>query len=197
MTPRAPRAVQTYMVRRESGAIEQVRPLISGEERPGDHWAPGLLALYTELGLERPAARLLHWLLDGPLAGYRDSAQWPCVLAFAAEAALWLGDEQAAQVAAPDARGVPRAEPGGRPVRGGVRSGRPLPAAPSTRCWATPDAADRLDAALELDTRMAAPLHQAYTLAGAGPAPAPERSQPAGGSTSWSRKPARSPSRAA
>jgi DNA-binding CsgD family transcriptional regulator len=156
-------AVQTYMVRRESGAVEQVRPLISGEERPGDHWAPGLLALYTELGLERPTAQLLHWLLDGPLAGYRDSAQWPCVLAYAAEAALRLGDEEAARALRPmleEYRGLNLVA--GQFVAVFGAADRYCGAIDSL--LGDPGAADRLDAALELDTRMAAPLHQAYTL---------------------------------
>jgi hypothetical protein len=74
-------AVQTYMIRRETGAVEQVRPLVTGAERPTEHWAPGLLALYTELALQEPMARVLRWLLDGQLPRYQGSAQWPCVLA--------------------------------------------------------------------------------------------------------------------
>ena len=37
------------MVRRETVALDQVRGLVTGEGEPGGHWAPGLLALYTEL----------------------------------------------------------------------------------------------------------------------------------------------------
>ncbi len=94
-------AVQTFMVRRETGRLEQVRPLITGEEDPAGYWTPGLLALYTELGLDRPAGRLLHWLLDGRLNGYQESAQWPCVLAFLTEAAVHLGDEPALRAVRP------------------------------------------------------------------------------------------------
>ena len=73
-----PYGVQMYMVRREIGVLDQVRPLITGDENPRDHWTPGLLALYTELGMSEPASRLLHWMLDravrwfrgnGPVAG--------------------------------------------------------------------------------------------------------------------------------
>ncbi len=94
-------AVQTFMVRRETGALEQVRPLITGAEDPTGYWTPGLLALYTELGLDRPAARLLHWLLDGQLEGHRESAQWPCVLAFMTEAAVHLEDHAALRAVRP------------------------------------------------------------------------------------------------
>ena len=52
-----PYGVQMYLVQREAGRLEAVRPLITGEESPAQRWAPGLLALYTELGLERPAQR--------------------------------------------------------------------------------------------------------------------------------------------
>jgi hypothetical protein len=62
-----PCSVQTYMVRRETGALEQIRPLITGQERPTEHRAPGLLALYTELQLDQATARLLRWLLDQEL----------------------------------------------------------------------------------------------------------------------------------
>jgi len=158
-------AVQTYMIRRESGAVQQVRALITGEERPADHWAPGLLALYTELRLERPAARLLRWLLDGRLVEYRDSAQWPCVLAYATEAALRLRDEAAVRTLRPmleEYRGLNLVAAQFVAVFG----------AADRYCGEVdsllgqPGAEDRLEAALELDTRMAAPLHRAYTLAG-------------------------------
>jgi tetratricopeptide (TPR) repeat protein len=39
--------VQMFMVRRETGRLEDVRPFITGDEDPDAHWAPGLLALYT------------------------------------------------------------------------------------------------------------------------------------------------------
>ncbi len=84
--------LQVFMVRRETGALQQVRHLVSGDEGPTDHWAPGLLSLYTELGLHRPAARLLAWLMNEDLGLYESSAQWPAVLGFLTEAALALED---------------------------------------------------------------------------------------------------------
>jgi len=157
-------AVQAYMIRRESGALEQVRSLISGEERPGEHWAPGLLALYTELGLGRSAGRLLHWLLDGRLGRYQESAQWPCVLAFATEAALALGDEPAARTLRPmleEYRGLNLVV--GQFVAVFGSADRYCGAVDSL--LGEPGAEERLAAAVAMDARMAAPLHHAYSLA--------------------------------
>ncbi|MCZ2857450.1 AAA family ATPase [Blastococcus sp. VKM Ac-2987] len=159
-----PCAVQSYMIRRETGAVEQVRSLITGDERPEDHWAPGLLALYTELHLAGPAARLLAWLLDGRLARHQDSAQWPCVLVYAVEAALFLEDEPAARTLRPLI-----AEYAGTNLVAGQfvavfgSADRYLGALDSLLGAATADA--ELAAAWELDTRMGAALHQAHTLA--------------------------------
>lgn len=92
-----PYGVQTFMVRRETGGLEPVRRLITGDELPTDHWPPGLLALYTELGMSAAASRLLGWLLDQQLPLYERTAQWPGVLAFLVEAALALQDATAAR----------------------------------------------------------------------------------------------------
>ncbi len=159
-----PCAVQSYMIRRETGAVEQVRALITGDERPEDHWAPGLLALYTELGLVVPAARLLDWLLDGRLVRYEDSAQWPCVLVYAVEAALFLEDEAAARSLRPKLE-----EYAGRNLVTGQfvavfgSAERYLGAVDSLLGEA--GAAEELAAALEMDIRMGSPVHQAHTLA--------------------------------
>jgi DNA-binding CsgD family transcriptional regulator len=158
-----PCAVQSYMIRRESGTVGQVRNLISGDERPEEHWAPGLLALYTELELPGPSARLLAWLLDGRLTRYEDSAQWPCVLVYAVEAALFLEDDAAARELRPR-----MAEYGGTNLVAGQfvavfgSAERYLGALDSL--LGRP-ADDELAAALEMDSRMGSVLHQAHTLA--------------------------------
>lgn len=90
-------AVQSYMVRREAGRLEGVRPLITGDESPTDRWAPGLLAIYTELELRDPARRVLDWLLEHVPPEPSNSSDWPARLAFMAEAALWLGDVAVAE----------------------------------------------------------------------------------------------------
>lgn len=158
-----PCAVQSYMIRRESGQVAAVRSLVTGEERPEDHWAPGLLALYTELELTGPTARLLSWLLDGRLVRHQDSAQWPCVLVYAVEAALFLEDEEAARVLQPLL-----AEYAGSNLVAGQfvavfgSADRYLGALASL--LGQPGAAALLAAALDMDTRMGATVHEAHTL---------------------------------
>jgi DNA-binding CsgD family transcriptional regulator len=159
-----PSAVQTYMLRRETGAVEQVRPLISGREQPTEHWAPGLLALYTELRLDQPAARLLRWLLADELAHHRDSSQWPAVLVFLVEAALHLEDAAAAEQLQPELL-----EYAGHNLVAGQfvalfgSADRYLGAVDSL--LGRPGADGWLASALELDRRTGATVHQAHTLA--------------------------------
>lgn len=156
--------VQTYMVRREAGRLDQVRGLVTGDELPTDHWAPGLLALYTELGMTGPASRLLGWLVDQQLPRYERTAQWPGVLAFLVEAALALEDATAAR----RLRG-PLLEYAGLNLVAGQfvavfgSADRYLGAVDSLLGTGTPE--EWFAAALEMDTRMAAPVHEALTLA--------------------------------
>ncbi len=158
-----PYGVQTYMVRRETGRLEPVRGLVTGDELPTEHWAPGLLALYTELEMTGPASRLLHWLLDHQLARYEHSAQWPGVLAFLVEGALALADEDAAR----RLRG-PLLEYAGLNLVAGQfvavfgSADRYLGAIDSLLGTGTPE--EWFAAALEVDTEMSAPVHQALTL---------------------------------
>ncbi len=158
-----PYGVQTYMIRRESGQLERVRGLVTGDELPTEHWAPGLLALYTELEMTAPASRLLQWLLDQQLARYERSAQWPGVLAFLVEAALALEDEEAAR----RLRG-PLLEYAGLNLVAGQfvavfgSADRYLGAIDSLLGTGTPE--EWFAAALEVDTKMSAPVHQALTL---------------------------------
>lgn len=155
--------VQTYMVRRETGGVAAVRPVVRGEESPEGHWAPGLLALYTELQLDGPAARVLAWLLDGRLTCYEDSAQWPCVLVFLVEAALHLGDEAALRALRPRL-----AEYAGTNLVAGQfvavfgSADRLLGAVDAALGRAA--AGPLLEAALETDSRMEAALHRAESL---------------------------------
>ena len=87
--------VQMFMVRRETGRLEDVRPFITGDEDPDAHWAPGLLALYTALEMAEPAAALLTSLMCRITDDLRHSAMWPAVLGFLVEAALFVNDEAA------------------------------------------------------------------------------------------------------
>ncbi len=92
--------VQQFMLRRVTGGLEQVRALITGDESLDDHWLPGLLALYTELDLVAPAARLLKHVCER-LDDYRAGAQWAGVLAFSTEATVKLDDVVAAAMLRP------------------------------------------------------------------------------------------------
>ena len=92
--------VQQFMLRRVTGRLEQVRPLITGDEDLAGHWLPGLLALYTELEMWAPTARLLTHLCDR-IDEHRAGAQWGGVLAFMTEAAVRLDDAPTARLLRP------------------------------------------------------------------------------------------------
>ncbi|MGA9831992.1 MAG: response regulator transcription factor, partial [Trebonia sp.] len=92
--------LQMYMIRRETGGLEQVRPLLGAIRESSGTWEPGLLALYTELGLAQDAGDLLWQLLDRvdeTAALQSPWAQWTAVLVFLVEAALALDDVAAAR----------------------------------------------------------------------------------------------------
>ncbi|MGC1565067.1 MAG: response regulator transcription factor, partial [Trebonia sp.] len=92
--------LQMYMIRRETGGLEQVRPLLGTIRESSGTWEPGLLALYTELGLAQDAGDLLWQLLDRvdeTAALQSPWAQWTAVLVFLVEAALALDDVAAAR----------------------------------------------------------------------------------------------------
>lgn len=157
-------AVQSYMVRRERGAIERMRPLITGEESPAERWAPGLLAIYTELGLTDPTQRLLDWLIERSGPDDSDSSDWPARLAFMAEAAVRLGDVGSAE----------RLHPWLEEYTGlNLMSGMFVALFGSADCvlgeiesvCGTGSPGERFDAALDLAERTGAPLHVAHTLA--------------------------------
>ena len=95
-----PYGLQMYMVRRETGALEAVRPLIDVVRQAQATWEPGLLALYTELGLTGQAQSLLRHLLqrsDVPQAQHTWWGQRIAVLVFLVEAAVALRDADAAR----------------------------------------------------------------------------------------------------
>jgi DNA-binding CsgD family transcriptional regulator len=84
-----------FMIERETGRLESVRSLVSGDEPFRGHWVPGLLALYTELGLEAGMRRTLRHVLATLSDERTASAQWPAEIAFLTEAALALQDRDA------------------------------------------------------------------------------------------------------
>jgi DNA-binding CsgD family transcriptional regulator len=96
-----PHGVQMFMVNRERGALERFRPFLDGTEALDGRWVPGLLALYTELGIEPGIKRTLKLLMDRDLSSRSDEAQWPMELVFITEGALALQDHDALRVIRP------------------------------------------------------------------------------------------------
>jgi len=151
------------MVRRETGQLEAVRHLVTGTEAPAEHWAPGLLALYTEFRLTDPTRRVLRWICD-QLGRYEASGDWPATLAFLVEAALWLRDEEAAGLLRHRLLDYAQLNLVAGPFVAVFGSAdRYLGAVDSLLGRGT--AEEWFVSALEMDTRMNAVVHQAYTLA--------------------------------
>ena len=96
-----PHGVQMFMISRETGALERFRPYLDGQEAFEGRWIPGLLALYTELGVEPGIRRALHRLLDRDLSAHTDEAQWPMELVFMTEAALAVEEVDALRTLRP------------------------------------------------------------------------------------------------
>lgn len=157
-------ALQTYMVRREAGTLDSVRRFITGQESPASRWAPGLLALYTELRLVEPTRRMLDWLLDHDEPASHESADWPARLSFLAEAAVWLADGASAKRILPW-----MAEYTGLNLMSGYfvavfgSADRYLGQLEALCDIGSP--VEHFEAALELDERTGAALHVAETLA--------------------------------
>lgn len=155
--------VQQFMLRRVTGGLDQVRPLITGDESTLDHWCPGLLALYTELEMWASAARLLTHLRDR-LEEYQTGAQWASVLAFATEAVVALDDVATAAALRPllaEFTGTNLIAGANAAVFGSAD--RYLGQLDSV--LGSPTADQHFERALEMDRRMGAVTHQVETLA--------------------------------
>ncbi len=99
-----PYGLQMFIVRRETGGLDAVRPLVEAGLQVGSTWEPGLLALYTELGLHDRARPLLARLLGRVSDAPSTEAPWgqgTAVLVFLVEAALALRDVEAARTLRP------------------------------------------------------------------------------------------------
>ncbi len=96
-----PHGVQMFMTRRETGCLDAVRAMINGQESFAGRWLPGMLALYTELGLTDGMRRALRALLNRDLAARVADAQWPIELAFMADGAAELADADAVRLLRP------------------------------------------------------------------------------------------------
>lgn len=154
-------SIQTFMLQREQGRLEEVAPFISGAEEVERHWAPGLLALYVELGRREPARRVLDWLVGQDLTRFVASPTWPATIAFVTDAAMWLRHRGAAEMLR---------------ERASEFEGHNLAVGPMLAIFGSadrylgmldsllgrPGAQDRLRSAQEMDDRMGAPLFAAY-----------------------------------
>ena len=93
--------VQLFGIRREQGRLDEARPLVEAVarlDRVGATWRPALTVLQAELGLHEDAAAGLAVLVaDGLAAVPRDSLWWAS-LSYLADAAVALGDRDAAAV---------------------------------------------------------------------------------------------------
>lgn len=156
--------VQSFLVRREAGRLGMASAVVDGHEPLEEYWAPALLALYVELGLAAPARRVLDAILASDLDPLRASARWPGTLAFVSEGAAAYGDRAS--------RAVVRellTEYRGRNLIMGPFIGlfgaaeRYLAVLDSLLGQGDPDGS--FAAALDLDRRMGAGLHEAHTLA--------------------------------
>ncbi len=155
--------VQQFMLRRVTGGLEQVRPLVTGDEAFADHWLPGLLALYTELEMWAPAARLLSHLGER-IEDHRAGALWGGVLAYMTEAAVKLDDAPTARLLRPLLAEYADANlMAGQFV--GVFGSAARRLAELDSVLGAPSADGHFEQALAMDRRMGAVTHQAETLA--------------------------------
>jgi DNA-binding CsgD family transcriptional regulator/tetratricopeptide (TPR) repeat protein len=157
--------LQSFMIRRVTGELDQARSFITGDEPIGAaYWWPGLLALYTEFGYLGPARRVVEHVLSTDLWRARLTSEWEATLVFLTEAVVALGDADAARLVLPHLE---------------VHAGRNLLAGHFVAVFGSadryrgmllhllgsPNAADCFDAALQMEQRMDAPVHVAETLA--------------------------------
>ena len=154
-----PHGVQMFMTRRETGGLDKVRAFITGQESFTGRWLPGMLALYTELGLADGMRRALQGSarrqcrLTPTRCGRSSWPSWPTP-------PLDLADEEAAVRLAPLPRPVRGHEHGRRP------SSSPSSAVPTATWPASPRCSvtrrpreQQFAAALAMDRRMGSVVH--------------------------------------
>jgi DNA-binding CsgD family transcriptional regulator/tetratricopeptide (TPR) repeat protein len=160
-----PHGVQMFMLSRETGTLDRFRPYINGRETFAGRWVPGLLGLYTELGVDAGVRRALRHLMSKDLAARSNEAQWPMELVLLTEAALAVGDAEALRALRPLLR-----EYAGM----NLMSGTMIAVFGSTErylgqvaaCLGEEAEADRcFAAALQMDRRMRSAVHAGETLA--------------------------------
>ena len=156
-----PSSLQSFIIRREFGGLEFAKAYLTERATQGD-WGPGLVALYTELGMLDRARNNLRSVLAAEWQDIRNSSVWPFALSLLGDAAVELHDDLSARVLLEDAElltgtNLMSAEmltPTGSADRlvAGLRS-----------VLGRPGVDEGFAAALDMDTRMGAPLHVATT----------------------------------
>lgn len=160
-----PHGVQTFMTHRETGALPRFRALFDGTEPLAGRWVPGLVAMYTELGLESGVRRALDHLMGQDLDAGTEDARWPMELAFMVEAALSIEDGDALVALRPrlaEYEGMNLAAGTLIAVFGSANRyiGR------AAACLGDDRAAEQnFDTALDVDSRTGSVVHTAETLA--------------------------------
>ncbi len=155
-------SLQSFMLRRETGELEFARSMVSSGAVPDKTWIPGLVAVYTELGLARRAQALLRESVARGLSQLRDSATWPATLSFFTDAAVDAGDRTCAEVLAVEVERFAGHNLMSAEFLAAFGSGhRDL--ARLSAVLGRPHVEDHFAAALEMDARMGSVLHVATT----------------------------------
>jgi DNA-binding CsgD family transcriptional regulator/tetratricopeptide (TPR) repeat protein len=158
-----PFGLQMFMIERELGRLEAVRPIVEAVAHPETHWTPGLLALYSELGLTNEADRLLEAVIDDEVERRRGSVDWPAILALVAEAVIAVGHRKYAEIWRPAL-----AEYSGLNLFAGsfvaVFGSADRYLAQVDAILGLDSAEDHFRLALEMDHRMGSILHEVETL---------------------------------
>jgi DNA-binding CsgD family transcriptional regulator/tetratricopeptide (TPR) repeat protein len=90
---------QLFSIRRDQGRLDEARPLVEAVSRlgrSGATWRPALTVLQAELGLHEEARAGLSFLVAERLAAVPRDSLWSASLGYLADAAVVLGDEEAA-----------------------------------------------------------------------------------------------------
>lgn len=159
-----PLSLPAFLLRRETGGLEFARRVLVNSDVPGHLWAPGLVALYCELGMTKPARAALRRTMAEDLAELRVSVTWPASLALLGEAVVGLADPVVAEVLLAEAQPFAGLNLMGAEFLAPFGSADRLLAG-LLAVLGRPGVEDRYASALEMDTRMGSPLHVATTRA--------------------------------
>lgn len=157
-----PSSLQSFMLRRETGGLEFARRVLAGAAVTPNPWRPGLVAVLTELGMPGPASAALKAALEQDLQRLKVSATWPAALSFLADAAVWLGDREAAEQLLPEAESFAGLNLLGAEFLATLGSGDRLVAVLRS-VTGRQSVEEHFAAALAMDERMGSTLHVATT----------------------------------